>query len=155
MTEEKLIIKDLELIDHWKEEAITLLKLEETCEKEEIVKQINSYVDGLLAKGYADSSDSEERSLLAYKLGALWGDAVKERYQWQWSYMKDDQGNGDYYLVSGDKKFCCPVFIYFFRILSGDNVTQFSGKNDNTVLLLYHMLEALPIKDEGLYNIIF
>lgn len=154
MTEEKLSSENLELIDTWKKDAVLLLKLEGTEDKEAIVGEINSYVDRLLSGGYAEHMDSEARSRLAYQLGAIWGDAVESRYHWRWSYLKDDQGNGDYYLVSEDKKFCCPVFIYFFRILSGDNVTQFSGKNDNTVLLLYHMLEALPIKDEGLYNVI-
>ena len=82
--------------------------------------------NGVLPEGFADLEDA------AVCLGVLFG---------------ENAGNASFCVVSPGDYFSNAPMPYLLRILSGNN-RNVDGTNDNTVLLLYNMLENIDRKPE-------
>lgn len=111
-----------------------------------IATQLNDIVDNVLKTGsfpeeYANVVD------LAVGLGSVFGNALCTGYGWTWK----DFGHSDQHVyhgvVSPKGYYCNAPMEYLYRILTGNN-TGLDGNNDNTVLLLYNMLENIDDRPE-------
>ncbi len=120
------------------EEAKALLSLSGNEIPEEIVSKIREEVDRLL------SQELEPDTLREYaiQLGCLWGMMVERHYGWQWQYLVFGDDVEGIYLVSPGALYCCPPLYFLDRILSGSN-PGLDGKNDNTVMLLFNLLDGI------------
>ena len=96
----------------------------------EIVAKIKEYVDNHFG--------SEMLQEQAIQLGCLWAEAVIKEYGWFWKYLGDDDMG--VYIVSPSEYYSCPPLFFLTNIINGENI-GFDGKNDNTILLLFNMLE--------------
>lgn len=120
------------------EEAKTHLCLSGDETPEEVVSKIHEEVDRLLLE------DTDPAALREYaiQLGCLWGMMVERQYGWQWQYLVFGEDVKGIYLVSPGALYCCPPLYFLDRILSGSN-PGLDGKNDNTVMLLFNMLDDI------------
>lgn len=133
-------------------DGIRLIGLPGNMEPVKRADQVMQYVDKLLEEKLTDNQKIGE---LAISLGTLWGYAVAEEYEWNWMVLEDqEKGYQGFYLVSPSERFCCPVYQYFFKIISGQNLIR--GENDNTILLLFNMISKIEEESwSGKYNIIW
>jgi len=67
---------------------------------------------------------------------------VIKEYGWQWQYLDFGQGGAGIYIVSPKTYYCCPPLYFLTKILLGNNA-GLDGKNDNTVMLLFNMLDGI------------
>lgn len=135
-----------ELVDalHEKEkESYVLIEATETESPNKIVERIKEYVDKLLVN--EDLSEEELREY-ALKLGTLWGEMVIKEYNWKWQYLDFGDGAEGLYIVSPKNYYCCPPLFFLTKILIKTNV-GFDGNNDNTVALLFNMIEEIKDKE--------
>lgn len=112
----------------------------------ETAAAINETVDrilenGGLPEGFVDLEDA------AVCLGVLFGHALCVGQQWKWKALGENAGNASFCVVSPRDNFSNAPMPYLLRILSGNN-RNVDGTNDNTVLLLYNMLENINRKPE-------
>ena len=112
----------------------------------ETAAAINETVDrilenGGLPEGFVDLEDA------AVCLGVLFGHALCVGQQWKWKALGENAGNASFCVVSPRDNFSNAPMPYLLRILSGNN-RNVDGTNDNTVLLLYNMLENIDRKPE-------
>ena len=112
----------------------------------ETAAAINEMVDrilenGVLPEGFADLEDA------AVCLGVLVGHALCVGQQWKWKALGENAGNASFCVVSPGDYFSNAPMPYLLRILFGNN-RNVDGTNDNTVLLLYNMLENIDRKPE-------
>lgn len=119
-------------------EANAFLSLSGNETPEVVVGKIRDAVDRLLSENH----DPENLREYALQLGCLWGMMVARHYQWQWQYLDFGDDVQGIYLVSPQALYCCPPLYFLDRILSGGN-TELDGKNDNTVMLLFNMLDGI------------
>lgn len=116
-----------------------------------LAEQVYQITEEILAKVFVPENikDTEE---LANILGALLEHAVCTGYGWHWKRLGEPEEREDFtgfwtgldheMVVSPDEMFSfCPCCL-LLRILSGNHI-GLSGENDNTVLLLYNMLENI------------
>ena len=107
-----------------------------------VATQIRTIVDNILDTGkypvqYPDLVD------VAVGLGCLYGNALCTGYGWQWKdYGDEDQDHAYHGVVSPKGYFSHAPMEYMYTILTGNNI-GLDGRNDNTVLLLYNMLENI------------
>ena len=87
---------------------------------EEILKK------GKLPKGYEDLDD------VACALGCLFGQALVRGYGWKWKEVGPSREDAIYCVVSPNENWVNPCMVYLQKILRGEN--------DNTLLLLYHVI---------------
>lgn len=120
------------------EEARAFLSLSGNETPPAVVGKIRDAVDRLLSENHA----SEALREYAIQLGCLWGTMVEHHYQWQWQYLDFGEEVQGIYLVSPQALYCCPPLYFLDRILSGAN-TGLDGNNDNTVMLLFNMLDGI------------
>ena len=80
-------------------------------------------------------------------LGVLFGHALCVGQQWKWKALGENAGNASFCVVSPGDYFSNAPMPYLLRILFGNN-RNVDGTNDNTVLLLYNMLENIDRKPE-------
>ena len=119
-------------------EAISLLGISEIDSPKEIVTKIRESVDKFLAQ---DKSE-EDRREYALQLGALWGSMVVKQYHWVWRHLDFGDEIQGIYLVSPGTLYCCPPLYFLNKILLGNN-KGLDGNNDNTVMLLFNMLDGI------------
>ncbi len=120
------------------ENCIQLLNISENNSPKEIVDKIRLYVDDLLEQNHTE----EQLTTYAITLGSMWGEMVVKEYGWQWKTLDFGDGNESYYVVSKNNFYCTPPLYFINKILMGENA-GFDGNNDNTVLLLFNMLDNI------------
>ncbi len=122
-------------------EAASIFHIADLEDGRAIAAQILTIVDGILETGqfpeqYEDLAD------VAVGLGSLFGNALCIGYGWAWK----DFGNSEEHVVHGVVSprgfYTNAPMEYMYNILSGNN-KGLDGENDNTVLLLYNMLENI------------
>lgn len=106
-----------------------------------MAEQIMNIVDGILETdkipdAYGDIAD------VAVALGVLFGQALCCGYGWKWQVFGNSPDQASFGVVSPEGNFCNAPMSYLLRILTKQNINRF-GENDNTVLLLYNMLENI------------
>ena len=107
----------------------------------EVAAAINHYVDLILETdrippAYSDISD------VAVGLGILYGHAICSYYGWTWKMLGVSPEESWVSVVSPKGYYCLQPMNYMLKILKKENI-GFDGKNDNTVLLLFNMLEDI------------
>ncbi|MEW7280371.1 hypothetical protein ABW636_17405 [Aquimarina sp. 2201CG1-2-11] len=146
MKEQKIKVTELEIdlieaIDAKEKECLELLAISENETPKEVVKIMRKYVDKLLSKSHTEENLRE----FAIKLGALWGKMVVKQYDWKWKYIDFGNDIEGIYLVSPKKFYCCPPLYFLTKILLKEN-RGFDGNNDNTIMLLFNMIDGIEIK---------
>lgn len=106
-----------------------------------MAEQIMNIVDEILETGelpeaYEDITD------VAVALGVMFGQALCCGHGWKWKVFGDSPEQASFGVVSPEDNFCNTPMPYLLRILTGQNINSY-GENDNTVLLLYNMLENI------------
>jgi len=108
-------------------------------------------VEDYLSKGKLPES-CENKDDLIFTAGVLFGEALREEYNWQWAEIGNEKENPVISLLSPKEYYSNMPFEYIKKIIEGRN-PGFAGENDNTVLLLFNMLktieETIP---EGYYQ---
>ncbi|NDV93765.1 hypothetical protein D0T84_02375 [Dysgonomonas sp. 521] len=131
--------------------ALELLSINKNNNQKEIVKKIREYVDFLLS-GDINGYDEQKKKDISITLGSAWGMAVCETYGWKWQGLREeDEEYAAFFVVSPHGKFCCPPFGFIFNILNGANA-GFDGKNDNTIMLLFNMLDNVEVNQSAPHN---
>ncbi len=126
--------------------------VDESLNPKEAVKKIREYVDSIFDDGSVLSYDEQTKKDLAITLGSAWGIAVCKTYGWKWMGLRrQDEEYAAYYVVSPNKKFCCPPFGFLFNILGGENF-GLDGRNDNTIMLLFNMLDGIEANQSAPSN---
>lgn len=109
-----------------------------------IVQQIYEIVEKILEthsipKEYNDIED------VAVELGTLYGHALCLAYGWKWMFLGKSAEDASINVVSGDRQYSHMPLVFMYRILLEENV-GIDGTNDNTVLLLFNMIEKIKDK---------
>jgi len=145
---------DKELIDAIKEkqqEDMAFLKIENGTQPKKVVDKIRNAVDDLLSENHSKEILQE----YALQLGVVWGCMVAERYGWSWQYLDFGENNKGIFLVSPQSFYCCPPLYFMDKVLLGNN-KGLDGANDNTVLLLFNMIDGIENqKPPQKYQIIY
>jgi hypothetical protein len=131
---------DKETVDALNEEeqkGIKLLNIAENESPKQVVERIMLFVDDILTKNYED----EDLREFSFQLGTIWGKMVEKEYGWNWKDIDFGEG-ANIFLLSPNEYFCCNPLYFLYKILSGNNA-GLDGANDNTVLLLFNMLEGI------------
>ena len=141
--EQNITVTELEneLVEALKEketEAYALLNVSAKDNPEDIVKTIRKYVDKVLSENHSE----EDLREYALRLGSLWGEMVVRHYKWAWKYLDFGEDGGGIYIVSPNAYYCCPPLYFLTKILLGNN-SGLDGRNDNTVMLLFNMIEGI------------
>ncbi len=126
--------------------AIQVFQITNPEDGRAIATQVMEIVDDILKTGkfpeaYDDMVD------IAVALGVLFGQALCVGYGWSWKRFGESESDSVYGVVSPEENFCNASLLYLNKILSGQNI-GLDGNNDNTVLLLYNMLENIDQKPE-------
>ena len=77
--------------------------------------------------------------------GGMFGQALCCGYGWKWKVFGNSRDQISFGVVSPEENFCNAPMSYLLKILTGQNINRY-GENDNTVLLLYNMLENIDKK---------
>lgn len=147
-SEKVLIDKDTEgAINNEIANAYKLVNIDRSLSPRETVRSIREYVDVILDEGsLLDKNDSELRDL-SVTLGALWGDRVCKEYGWSWLGLKEDFDEYPaFYVISPNNRYCIPAFGFIYNIINKKN-EGLDGNNDNTILLLFNMLDGIETRD--------
>ena len=67
---------------------------------------------------------------------------VEKEYNWTWKNIDFGDGNVQFYLMSPNEYYCCNPLYFLNKIIQGQN-TGLDRENDNTVLLLFNMLDGI------------
>ena len=126
--------------------AVQIFKISDSTDGKTIASEANRIVDDILETGKFPSEYSDIEDV-AVALGVLFGQALCCGYGWTWKVFGDNESNTMFGVVSPEENFCNAPMPYLLRILKGQNIGM-DGKNDNTVLLLYNMLENIDQKPE-------
>lgn len=113
--------------------AREFMGVKESDSPKEIVTKIRKYVD--------EHFGSEMLEEQAIQLGCLWAEAVIKQYGWSWKYLGEGEEMG-VYIVSPNEYYSCPPLRFVVDIVNGENI-GLDGKNDNTILLLFNMLDGV------------
>lgn len=131
--------------------AVKIFNLTDLDDGRALATQVRKIVDQILETGefpeeYEDIVD------VAVALGTVFGNALCVGYGWKWMELGDSEENVVHSVVSPKGYFSNAPMIYLYRILTGNNI-GLDGKNDNTVLLLYNMLENIDDRPEDMMHI--
>ena len=126
--------------------AMRVFQIDEAADGKTMASEICSAVDQILStqeipSAYGDMAD------VAVALGVLFGQALCTGYGWRWKVFGNSEEQTVFGVVSPEENFCNAPLLYLNRILSGQNI-GLDGNNDNTVLLLYNMLENIDQRPE-------
>ena len=124
--------------------APKLLKIKSKKGKS-IAKEIYEIVNKILETdqlpdGYSTIDD------VAVDLGIYYGYAICEHYKWSWKAVKNIKNvDGIVSIVSPGENYSMQPMNYMLKILTKNNI-GLNGENDNTILLLFNMLEDIDNK---------
>ncbi len=126
--------------------AVQIFGIKDPTDGKAIASEIRRIVDDILKTGsfpseYADIED------VAVALGVMFGQALCCGYGWTWKVFGDSEQKAMFGVVSPEENFCNVPMQYLLKILKKQNI-GLDGKNDNTVLLLYNMLENIDQRPE-------
>ena len=110
---------------------------------ERLAAQINDAVDAILSQNV--DPDAPGLSGASVGLGCLYGEAICEGYGWSWKKFGPDAENTYIGVVSPEQNYCVIPMSYIWKILKGENI-GLGGENDNTVLLLFNMLDGMDAR---------
>lgn len=110
---------------------------------ERLAAQINDAVDAILSQNV--DPDMPGLSGASVGLGCLYGEAICEGYGWSWKKFGPDAENTYIGVVSPEQNYCVIPMPYIWKILKGENI-GLGGENDNTVLLLFNMLDGMDAR---------
>ncbi|MBO4389286.1 MAG: DUF1266 domain-containing protein [Lachnospiraceae bacterium] len=133
-----------EKIESQTRKAMERFGIPESKDGLEIATRVNKAVDEILEsdtlpEGYDEMID------VAVALGCVFGHALCVGYGWSWKAVGKDKDHATYCVVSPEENYINPSMKYLYKILSGQNLGR-EGKNENTVLRLYQMLEQADEK---------
>lgn len=119
--------------------AIAVFNIPSASNGKELATILNKIVDEFLEtrklpEEYEDVED------LAMGLGCFFGYILVKGYGWEWKGVGNSPETATYCVVSPKGFWVNPCMKYMFKILTEQNI-GIDGENDNTVLLLYNMLE--------------
>ena len=123
--------------------AIRMFNIPQTQDGRELAASINKVVDEILRTGeFPKEYYDNDITLVAVELGCLYGYALMMGYGWQWRKIgkSPDELVFSFAVVSPDDNWVNPCGVYLGKILTGKNY-GIDGKNDNTCLLVYNMIE--------------
>ncbi len=126
--------------------AVQIFQISDPTDGKTIAGETYRIVDDILRTGEFPSEYSDMEDV-AVALGVLFGQALCCGYGWTWKVFGDHKSSAMFGVVSPEENFCNAPMPYLLRILKGQNIGM-DGKNDNTVLLLYNMLEDIDRKPE-------
>ncbi len=127
-------------IRHAAAQAAESLEIDVSGGAARIAEQIDSVVGVMLAQGV--NPDMLGFADTAIGLSCLYGEAICERYGWSWMEFGSDEESAICGVVSPERNFCLSPMPYLMQILRGGNIGP-DGENDNTVLLLFNMLDGI------------
>lgn len=129
------------------EKIIEFSRTEQSClgvnlEKDTIgaVQALNDEVQRLLDE--KDSLNEENIPPLSIQFGSLFGEALCKGYGWEWVEVGSGPDDSLYAVVSPMHLYCVFPLQFIKRVLDREN-TGPDGMNDNTVMLLYNMLDGI------------
>lgn len=107
----------------------------------EIAAEINNIVDNILK---TNTFPEEYNSIndVAVALGIYYGSAICEYYNWDWKILGSSAEDSIISIVSPKENYSIQPMNYMLRILTNNNI-GLDGNNDNTVLLLFNMLNNI------------
>lgn len=111
-----------------------------------IAEEVHGAVDRILETGELPEGCAS-LSEAAVTLGILFGQSLCIGRGWTWEMFGSSSDKAAYGVVSPRKNYSNAPRRYLLRILEGKN-TGVDGKNDNTVTLLYSMLEDIDSDPE-------
>ena len=131
--------------------AVRLFHFTDLDDGRALAAQIRKTVDQILETGevpeeYDDIVD------VAVGLGTVFGNALCVGYDWKWMELGESAEKVIHSVVSPKGYYSNAPMLFLYRILTGNNI-GLDGKNDNTVLLLYNMLENIDDKPEDMLHI--
>jgi hypothetical protein len=143
MEKQKVIVSELEkdiieALDEQEQTGSKLLNITENDTPKQIVERIKDFVENILVKNHTE----DELKEYSFQLGTIWGKMVEKEYDWTWKNIDFGDGNVQFYLLSPKEYYCCNPLYFLHKILTGANA-GLDGKNDNTVLLLFNMLDGI------------
>ena len=126
--------------------AANIFHITDLNDGRKIAAQVRKIVDEILESGrfpeeYEDIVD------VAVGLGTVFGNALCIGYGWKWMELGESEKSVIHSVVSPKGFYSNAPMLYLHRILTGKNI-GLDGKNDNTVLLLYNMLENIDDRPE-------
>lgn len=139
------------LIQSETKEGLSLINLNFDDKPYDIILALKAYVNDFLENNNTNIASDAIRDL-AVRLGCVWGAIVCQVYKWKWQELRaENEEYGAFYIVSPTTKFCIPPFRFFFDILNAKNI-GLDGNNDNTIALLFNMLENVEINQPAQHN---
>jgi len=126
--------------------AVETFHISDPADGRVIAEEVRAAVDHILETGEFPEGCADQASA-AVSLGVLFGQALCIGRGWSWEGFGNSKEKAIYGVVSPEKNFSNAPMSYLLRILQGKN-TGLDGNNDNTVLLLYNMLEDIDRKPE-------
>ena len=132
--------------------ALAILKMSIEDEPSKIVGSIKQYIDSIFEDQSILNYNKQELKDIAITLGSAWGMAVCDAHNWKWQALRrEDEEYPAYFVVSPSHKFCCPPFGFILNILEGENF-GLDNRNDNTVMLLFNMIETVDFTQSAPHN---
>lgn len=122
------------------ERAAQLVKPGPGASPEQMVEEVCFLVDAMLSQ--CDESDEVWIPSAAMSLGCLYGDAICREYGWRWMAFGPNEHHAFFGVVSPERNYCLVPTAFILKILKGENVGP-DGQNDNTVALLFGMLDGI------------
>lgn len=112
-----------------------------------IVKRVNEIVEEFLTnKKLPNEYCNKEEFCIS--MGVLFGQALHMAYGWEWKLLGNSKETAEICVVSPKGFYSNAPLSYFYRIISENNIGV-DGKNDNTVELLFNMLEGIDDRPRG------
>lgn len=126
--------------------AVRVFNITDLDNGRSLATQIRKIVDNILETG---KFPEEYESIVdvAVALGTVFGNALCVGYDWEWKELGENEEDVVHAVVSPKGYYSNAPMVYLYRILTGNNI-GLDGKNDNTVLLLYNMLENIDDRPE-------
>lgn len=114
----------------------------ESTDGKGIATEIYEIVDEILETNeYPDEYSNIDDVAIA--LGVYYGQAICNYYDWTWKLLGQTSGeNYEISVVSPEKNYSIQPILYMKKILTNNNIGV-NGKNDNTILLLFNMLDDI------------
>lgn len=114
-------------------------------DEKSIAAEIYEIVDNILKTNKFPEEYSTIHDV-AVALGIYYGQAICDYYNWTWKMLgKTNADEATVSIVSPNKNFSIQPMNYMLKILTNNNI-GLDGKNDNTVLLLFNMLDNVDSK---------
>ncbi len=107
----------------------------------EAVQALTDEVQHLLDSKAVAMSD-EGILHLSIRLGSMFGEALCKGYGWEWVEVGSSPDDHLYAVASPEYLYCVFPIQFIRKILVGENLGP-DGENDNTIMLLYNMLDGI------------